>query len=86
MHVVAMTRGMGIGLAALFLVSELVSAQTPKDDKKPVVQLPVGSLDTKDWLKHSTKPFEAGEIDRLINAELDYAIAADPRVLRPATA
>src|SRR4051794_24152300 len=69
MHVVAWVRGMGIGLAALLLTS-FIGAQEPKEDKKPAVQLPVGTLDTKDWLKASTKPLEAGEIDRLVGTEL----------------
>jgi hypothetical protein len=70
MHVVSNACSVAIGLTASLLLTAPVSAQTPKDDKKPVVQLPVGSLDAKDWLKASTKPLEVGEIDRLINAEL----------------
>ena len=34
------------------------------------MQLPVGNLDTKDWLKYSTAKIAAGEIDRLVEAEL----------------
>jgi Protein of unknown function (DUF1549)/Protein of unknown function (DUF1553) len=70
MHVVGKARTVGIGLAALLMITASIGAQTAKDDRKPVVQLPVGPLDTKDWLKSSTKPLEPGEIDRLVNAEL----------------
>ncbi len=47
-------------------------ADPPAKDagKKPAAQLPVGTLDAKEWLKASTKPLDKGEIDRLINAEL----------------
>jgi len=52
---------------AFLLLTTTIHAQ---DAKKPIVQLPVGNLDTKDWLKYSTKPLEKGEIDRLVNEEL----------------
>ena len=61
------------GAAALWiLTATLAHAQPAKTDepKKPAAQLPVGHLDTKDWLKHSIQPIALGEIDRLVNAEL----------------
>jgi hypothetical protein len=71
MRVVAGLRAAAISVAAILLMSAAVVGQPPKGDaKKPVVQLPVGALDTKDWLKASTKPLAPGEIDRLVNAEL----------------
>ncbi len=58
-------------LLALLVVGSLSADPPAKDSaKKPVVQLPVGTLDAKDWLKASTKPLAKGEIDQLINAEL----------------
>src|SRR6266699_2097725 len=62
----------GFGVIALLMLTATMHADPPqakKDDKK-VVQLPVGNLDTAEWLKFSTKPLEKGEIDRLILAEL----------------
>ena len=71
MHVDAGLRATAISVAAILLMSAAATGQPPKGDaKKPVVQLPVGALDTKDWLKASTKPLAPGEIDRLVNAEL----------------
>jgi Protein of unknown function (DUF1549)/Protein of unknown function (DUF1553) len=70
MQVAARMQALAIGLVVFFLLASHLAAQPAKDEKRPVVQLPVGALDTKDWLKASTKPLEAGEIDRLINAEL----------------
>jgi hypothetical protein len=71
MRVVARMRATGIGLAALLLMAPAVHGQPAKNgEKKPVVQLPVGALDTGEWLKYSTKPLQPGEIDRLVNAEL----------------
>jgi hypothetical protein len=71
MRVVDRMRATGIGVAALLLMAAAAPGQPAKNaDKKPVVQLPVGALDTKDWLKYSTKPLAPGEIDRLVNAEL----------------
>ena len=59
------------GVAAILLSTIPLAADAPKKaDKKAVVQLPVGSLDTKKWLEYSTKPLEKGEIDRLITDEL----------------
>src|ERR1043165_9080265 len=55
-----------LGLAAFLLISPLQA----QDGRKQGVQLPVGTLDTKAWLTASTRPLEAGEIDRLIDAEL----------------
>lgn len=65
-------RPLAIAASALFLLTASLHADPPKGDakKKPEVQLPVGNLDTKDWLKYSTKPLARGEIDRLVNAEL----------------
>ena len=64
-------RALGIGALALVLAMLPLRADPPKTDaKKPVVQLPVGNLDTKDWLKYSTQRLAPGEIDRLVNAEL----------------
>jgi hypothetical protein len=71
MRVVAGLRATAMSVAAILLMSVGADGQPPKGDaKKPVVQLPVGALDTKDWLKASTKPLTPGEIDRLVNAEL----------------
>ena len=71
MRVVAGLRAIAISVAAILLMSAAAAGQPPKGDaKKPVVQLPVGALDTKDWLKASTEPLAPGEIDRLVNAEL----------------
>ena len=71
MHMIVGLRTVGLGLAAVLLLALPLNAQAPKAEaKKPAAQLPVGNLDTKDWLKHSTKPLERGEIDRLVSAEL----------------
>ncbi len=64
-------RNLAFGITALFFLTATLPADPPeKDSKKPVVQLPVGNLETKDWLTFSTKRLEPGEIDRLVNAEL----------------
>ena len=57
---------------AFCLLTASTEADPPSKDAPPkaVVQLPVGNLDAKAWLTYSTKPLEAGEIDRLIAAEL----------------
>jgi hypothetical protein len=76
MHVLSGLPGLRIpvilaGVAAFLIGSASSHAQAPKTDpKQPEAQLPVGNLDTKDWLKYSTKPLEKGEIDRLVLAEL----------------
>lgn len=72
MRLVFGLRATCLGVAGLLLTSAgLVTANAPKkEEKKPAVTLPVGALDTKDWLKYSTKAIEPGEIDRLVNAEL----------------
>ncbi len=49
----------------------IVHADPPaKADAKPPVALPMGSLDTKDWLKASTAPLKPGEIDQLVAEQL----------------
>jgi hypothetical protein len=65
-------RNLAFGTAALVFLTAALIADPPQQDtqKKPVVQLPVKNLDTRDWLTFSTKRLEAGEIDRLVNAEL----------------
>lgn len=83
---------LGFGVTAVLMLTTAMQADTPqekKDDKK-VVQLPTGNLDTKDWLKYSTKPLEKGEIDRLVQAELERVgikpapIATDEQFIRRA--
>ncbi len=68
------SRKTALGLSALLLIgfaAPLTGGDQPANsDKKQVIQLPVGNLDTKEWLSYSTKPLEHGEIDRLVNAEL----------------
>jgi hypothetical protein len=50
-------------------------ADPPKKETpaKPAVELPLGNLDTKDWLKAPTTRLAPGEIDRLVNAALKEA-------------
>ena len=66
---------LAFGLVGLMAFATALQAQDktePKQDaKKPAVQLPVGNLDTKDWLKFSTDKLQPGEIDKLVNAELE---------------
>ena len=61
-------------LSLVILCSPQVQADPPAkskaEAKKSPAQLPVGNLDTKDWLQASTKPLAPGEIDRLVNGEL----------------
>lgn len=59
-----------LGAVALMMMAATMQADPPKTEPKKVVQLPVGNLDTKDWLKYSTAKLLAGEIDRLVDAEL----------------
>jgi Protein of unknown function (DUF1549)/Protein of unknown function (DUF1553) len=61
---------LGIGSVALIMMAATMQADPPKTEPKKVVQLPVGNLDTKDWLKYSTAKITPGEIDRLIDVEL----------------
>src|SRR5947209_294399 len=77
-----------LGLAVLAwatLASLTTQADPPKPDAKPV-----GSLDTKDWLKSPTSPLQPGEIDRLIGAHLHKAgvqpaaVIGDERFVRRA--
>src|SRR5688572_16431436 len=51
------------------------SADPPKEGKtdKPATALPLGNLDTADWLKFPAKKLEPGEIDRMVNAALKEA-------------
>jgi hypothetical protein len=42
-------------------------------ETRPAAPLPIGTLDTKDWLKASTEPLKAGEVDRLIETQLKKA-------------
>ncbi len=66
-------------LCTLLLTSPVV-AEAPKAPTKAKPALPTGRLDTADWLKHSTAPLEAGEIDRLVSAELQKAgVSTAPR-------
>jgi hypothetical protein len=62
-----------LGLAVLVWagLGSLV-AQADPPAKIPVV-VPMGALDAKEWLKASTTPLQAGEIDRLIGAQLKKA-------------
>ncbi len=71
------SRTIGIGVVASLLLAATMYADPPTqgdakklEAKKAEVQLPVGNLDTKEWLKFSTDPLKAGEIDRLVLAEL----------------
>jgi hypothetical protein len=48
-------------------------AKTEAKPAKPAVNAPVGTLDSKEWLKASTAPLAAGEIDRLIGEQLNKA-------------
>ncbi len=59
-------RGIGGALLAAAVLGTLTAqADPPKQDKS----LPVGALDTPDWLKASTASLQPGEIDRLIAVE-----------------
>src|SRR5262245_55754805 len=63
-------------VALTFLAASVVAADEPKKSEKKAekkASLPTGTLSSKDWLAASTKPLEPGEIDQLINAELDKA-------------
>jgi hypothetical protein len=85
-----------LGLAALAwaaLAGLVAQADPPKQEAKPdmpAVELPVGSLDTKDWLKAPTTPLQPGEIDRLIGEQLQKvgvkpaAVIGDERFVRRA--
>src|ERR1043166_1185048 len=82
MRVVVGLRAAGFCVAAsLLLTSAAVHGDAPKkEEKKAVIQLPAGALDTKDWLTYSTKKLEPGEIDRLVKAELEKVkIKAAPK-------
>jgi hypothetical protein len=57
--------------SALFLPS--VSAQEAKSNADSTPALPSGYLRTEDWLKAAPGKLQAGEIDRLVNAELAKA-------------
>jgi hypothetical protein len=63
-------------------------AKTDAKPAKPAVQTPVGTLDTKDWLKASTAPLATGEIDRLVAEQLKKAgvkpapLVGDERFMR----
>ncbi len=63
-------KNVGLGAVALMIMAATMQADPVKTEPKKVVQLPVGNLDTKDWLKYSTAKIAAGEIDRLVEAEL----------------
>src|SRR5688572_15204052 len=62
--------GLAISALGLILLAAPLTAQPQDQTKKAPVQLPVGNLETKNWLTFSTKPLEPGEIDRLVSAEL----------------
>src|SRR5258708_38085291 len=51
--------------------------------------LPTGKMDAAEWMKASTAPLAAGEIDRLVNAQLAESgrkpapLTNDPALIRP---
>jgi hypothetical protein len=64
-------KNLGLGAVALTMMAATMNADPPKTEpKKQVVQLPVGNLDAAGFLKFSTAKLMAGEIDRLVEAEL----------------
>ncbi len=64
-------KNLALGAVALMMMAATMNADPPKTEpKKQVVQLPVGNLDAKGYLKFSTAKLMAGEIDRLVEAEL----------------
>jgi hypothetical protein len=63
-------QNLGLGAVALMMMAATMHADPPKTEPKKQVQLPVGNLNTPDWLKYSTAKIMAGEIDRLVEAEL----------------
>ncbi|MFO0964030.1 MAG: DUF1549 domain-containing protein [Gemmataceae bacterium] len=61
-------------LLALLYFGPGLSADEPKKAKaKPAVELPTGTMETKDWLAHPTTKLEKGEIDRLVAKALKEA-------------
>lgn len=60
--------------AAFLVVSSSATADAPKPSKaaeaKPAITYPTGYLRTEDWLKASTRPITAAEIDRLVSDQL----------------
>ncbi len=74
-----------LALAWTMLAASAVAADPPAKAAAPA---PMGTLDTKDWLKASTEPLKTGEIDRLIGAHLAKAgvkpapIVSDERFVR----
>src|SRR5437870_2900562 len=53
---------------------------TPKATDAKTIIYPTGYLRTPDWLKSSTTPLAAGELDRLVNQQLKQAnVAPAPR-------
>jgi Protein of unknown function (DUF1549)/Protein of unknown function (DUF1553) len=64
-----------LGLALLTWASVGLAAQAdpPRSEANPAkapVTVPMDTLDSKDWLKVSTSPLQAGEIDRLVGEHL----------------
>jgi hypothetical protein len=51
----------------------LLAASARADAPKARAPLPTGRLDAAAWLKFSTAPLEAGEVDRLVSGELKQA-------------
>jgi hypothetical protein len=70
---------------AFALLGDRLPADPPD---KPAAPLPMGSLETKDWLKASTAPLQSGEIDRLIGEQFKKAglkpalLISDERFIR----
>ena len=54
-----------------FASSEEKTVEKPKEKSAPKPALPTGRMDTADWLKASTAPLAPGEIDRLVEAQLE---------------
>jgi hypothetical protein len=78
-------RLLATGLAWALFGAVAAAADPPAKSAAPV---PMGALDTKDWLKASTDPIKAGEIDRMIGAHLAKAgikpapLVSDERFVR----
>lgn len=69
-----LTFAWGVGLLGLGrLHADAPKAEAPKKEAKPAADLPLGNLDTKDWLKSPTTRLEPGEIDRLVAKGLKEA-------------